>query len=388
MSKEARPLRVVIGITSNSWGGNEKWASEAARSLTARGHEVTVFWSYEPVRRELASRGIRGRKVRLWGDVNPVGFTSLVRLLRELRPDALVLTKQREYWMGGLAARLAGRPVVALRQGLRRPLRDDYKRRAAFGRLADLVIVNSEDVREVVARPEWLDGSKVKVLLNGVETGEPDVAAGKRALAGIGVPEGSPVVVSAGRLTSQKGFDLLIRAFVAVVRTVPAARLVILGTGGQRGALEAEAREAGVDDSVVFAGHRSDVRDVVAASAVYALSSRNEGMANTLLEAMSVGVPIVATDVSGSAEAVRDGVDALIVPPEDTGALGEAIVRLLGDRDLAERLGASARVRARERFSYGRMAEELESMLTDALDRKRRRPRDRRPGSDAGEAED
>ncbi|HYW69218.1 MAG TPA: glycosyltransferase [bacterium] len=374
MSDGLRNLKVVVGITSRSWGGNEKWASEAARGLSALGHDTLAFYSYEPVGRELSARGVRARKIRLWGDVNPAGFTSLVRLLRELRPDVLILTKQREYWMGGLAARMAGRPLVVLRQGLRRPIREDYKGRVAFGRMADLVVVNSEDVREVVASPEWLDGSKVRVLLNGVEMSAPDVERGRRALTELGVPEGARVLVSAGRLTRQKGFDLLIRAFVPVVKEAPGVRLLILGEGGQRGALEAEALESGVADAVVFAGHRTDVRDLVAASDVYVLSSRNEGMANTLLEAMSVGAPIVATDVSGSAEAVRDGVDGLIVPSEDGRALSAAVLRLLGDPDLAARLGGSAREQAELRFSYDRMASEFESMLIEAIEARRGQP--------------
>ena len=375
MSAAARRLKVTIGITSRSWGGNEKWASEAARGLAARGHDVTVFWSYEPVFRELARRGIASRRVRLWGDLNPVGFASLVRLLREIRPDVLVLTKQREYWMGGLAARFSGRPLVVLRLGLSRPLRDDFKRRSAFGRRADLVVVNSNDVRETVTRSEWLDADKVRVLLNGVETSPPDAEAGGRALEELGVPEGAPLLVSVGRLTRQKGFDILIDAFALVVEEEPGARLVILGEGGLRAALERAARESGVDGAVVFAGHRHDVRDIVAAADVYVLSSRNEGMANTLLEAMSVGAPIVATDVSGTTEAVRDGVDALVVPPGDPGALAEAALNLLRDRELAARLGSSAAARARQRFSFDRMAAELEAMFLEKLGRRTGRAR-------------
>jgi glycosyltransferase involved in cell wall biosynthesis len=114
------------------------------------------------------------------------------------------------------------------------------------------------------------------------------------------------------------------------------------------------------------------VREIVAASDVFALSSRNEGMANTLLEAMSVGAPIVATDVSGTSEAVRDGVDALIVPPGDPGAMAKAIERLLRDRGLAGELGASALGRAQAEFGVERMVSELEAELIKALRVKRR----------------
>jgi glycosyltransferase involved in cell wall biosynthesis len=359
-------LSILFGITSRSWGGNEKWAAEAARGLLERGHRVLAFWSYAPIQRELRARSIPGSKIRLWGDVNPVGLTSLVRLLRRERPDVIVLTKQREYWMGGLAARIAGRPLVVLRHGLRRPLVNDFKRRSAFGSLADIIIVNSESVRDALLEAPWLDRAKVRVIYNGVATDSVEEGKGRRLLERMGVPPGVPVVCGAGRLTKQKGLDILIRAFPRIARDVPGARLVILGKGGQRAALEEEAERSGQAGSIIFPGHRSDVRAVLSGVDVYVLSSRNEGMANTLLEAMSVGAPIVAARVAGTEEAVRDGVDALVAPPEDPDALAEAAVRLLSDRDLAGRLGTSALARARSMFSQQRMLDALEALFREA----------------------
>ncbi len=367
MSDESRKLSVLIGITSRSWGGNEKWATEAARGLLCRGHRVVAFWTHAPIRAELESRGIPARRVRLWGDVNPFGFSALVRLLRGIRPDVLILTKQREYWMGGLASRVAGRPLVVLRHGLRRPLREDFKRRSAFGRFADLILVNSGDVRDTLLGAEWLDPSKVRVLLNGVETSKVADGAGLDFLESVGIARGTPVVAGVGRLTSQKGFDVLIRAMALVREKMSGTRLVLVGEGGQRRSLEELARSERLTDTVVFAGYRTDVREILSAVDVYALSSMNEGMANTLLEAMSVGAPIVATDVSGSREAVRDGVDGLVVAPSDPSALADGILTLLRDRELSARLGASARQRAVECFGRDRMASELEYLLRSGL---------------------
>jgi glycosyltransferase involved in cell wall biosynthesis len=368
----SRPLRIVVGITSRSWGGNETWAADAARALADRGHDVTVLWTHEPVRRELARRGLVARRVRLWGDLNPAGFAHLVALLRRERPDVLLLTKQREYWMGGLAARLAGRPLVVLRMGLRRKLRDDYKRRTTFGRLCDLIIVNSSAVRETLLESPWVDPSRVAVLLNSVSLEPVSREAGRRLVRSMGVPTEARVVCGVGRLTRQKGFDALIAAFALVRGRVPDARLVILGEGGQRGPLGEAAERAGVAEAVTFAGHREDVRKLLAGVDVYALSSRNEGMANTLLEAMSVGVPIVATDVSGTAEAVTDGVEALVVPPEDVAALANAIVRLLTEPALAASLGRAAFERARAQFGRERMTDELEGLFRRGISRKAR----------------
>ncbi len=374
-------MRILVGITSRSWGGNEKWAADAALGLAERGHHVAVFWTYPAVERELERRGLPGRRIRLWGDLNPIGLSSLVRLLVRERPDALVLTKRREYWMGGLAAKIAVRPAVVLRLGLRRPLRDSLKDRVTFGKLADLVIVNSRSVREVLLASPWVDPAKVRVLLNGVAVRPGPSGSGRRLLSELGLPIGAPVVVGAGRLTRQKGFDMLIGAFARVACEVPGAHLVILGGGGQRVALEREAAGSPARQFIHFAGHRDDVPAILSEADVYALSSRNEGMANTLLEAMAVGAPIVATDVSGTREAVTDGVEALVVPPEDPDALAGAIVRLLTDRSLAAAMGAAARRRAASSFSQDRMLDQLEALLAGAVERNKGR---KTPGGGVG----
>jgi glycosyltransferase involved in cell wall biosynthesis len=209
---EADRLSIVVGCTSKAWGGNEKWALDAASALLSRGHAVSVFWSHAAVGDEL-----RGRSTGSPGStlISSASCTAASRPRPSTRPRAST-------------------PFAPSR---RRP---------------------------------WLGAS------------------------------------------------------------------------------------------FLLPGHSDHVREILAGVDAYVLSSRYEGMANTLLEAMSVGAPIVATDVSGAREVVRDGVDGLVVPPEDPSALRDAILMVLRERALAERLGASARARARERFSGERMADGLE----------------------------
>ncbi|MBD3368444.1 MAG: glycosyltransferase [Candidatus Eisenbacteria bacterium] len=370
-----RRLRVLFVLTSRQWGGNEKWTLLTAEGLMDRGHDVCLLWSHPPVRREAERRGIPGARVRLWGDVNPVGFIWLCVRIAAYRPDVIVLTKQREYWMGGAAARVAGGPMVVLRLGLKRRLSDDLKRKLSFGRFSDAIIVNSTAVRDALRESSWLDAGKVALIENGVPTDavEPDRA--RDAVRRVGVPEEARIVLGAGRLSKQKGFDVLIDAFAQVRDRVPGVHLVLAGGGRDLRKLTERAAGLGIGDAVHLPGHVDDVRALMAASDVYVLSSRNEGMANTLLEAMSVGAPIVATDVSGTAEAVRPGREALVVPPEDVEALATAIERVLSDDELAERLGGAARERARSRFGVERMLDDVEELLVGGTGRRGDRSR-------------
>ncbi|MGE0483660.1 MAG: glycosyltransferase family 4 protein [Gammaproteobacteria bacterium] len=162
------------------------------------------------------------------------------------------------------------------------------------------------------------------------------------------------LIVAMGRLTAQKGFDLLLEAFAAVRATRPGLRLRIYGEGPARAALEAQRRSLGLDAAVDLPGATSEPAAALRAGKLFVLSSRYEGFGLVLAEAMALGLPVVATDCpSGPADIVRDGVDGLLVPPGDVAALAEAMARLLDDPVLARQLAARAG-EVLERFSLER----------------------------------
>lgn len=166
-------------------------------------------------------------------------------------------------------------------------------------------------------------------------------AEGGRRVAGAR-PE-DRLVVQVGRLAGVKGPDVALEAFSAVVREEPHARLVFVGEGHLRPYLERRATRLGIREQVCLAGHLYQPDDVIAAADVVILPSRNEGFGHALLEAMALGRPVVATAVGGVPDIVEDGVNGLLVPPNDRSALAGAILRLLRDRPLADRLGRAAR---------------------------------------------
>lgn len=192
------------------------------------------------------------------------------------------------------------------------------------------VIAVSERIRSELlrygARPE-----RVVVIPNGIDTDEfrrdPAVASAMRQR--LGVAEGDVVIGAVGRLETVKCYDLLIDAFDEVKRHVPRARLLIAGEGPCRPALEAQIAAKGLATACTLLGQRSDVRDVYQAFDVFVQSSRSEGSPNAVLEAMALEVPVVATDVGGTADLAQNGIHALLVQYGDRAAMAEAIVTSL-----------------------------------------------------------
>lgn len=170
------------------------------------------------------------------------------------------------------------------------------------------------------------------------------------------------VVGGVGRLGEQKAFHVLLDAVPRLLAAEPRTRVLIVGDGPQRGALEARARRLGVDRAVTFTGYLADPLPAYRALDAFVLPSLDEGFGIVFLEAMAMGVPVIGTRVVGSVDAVEDGVTGLLVPAGDPSALAEAVLRVLSDSELARRLATTAAARVRERH-----ARELATARTEAL---------------------
>ena len=214
-------------------------------------------------------------------------------------------------------------------------------------RLADAVVVLSAAAADELRRD--YGARAAAVIPNGVRLA--DVV-----LAGGGEP-GAPTALFVGRLRTRKAVAVLLAAWPRVRERVPGARLVLVGDGEQRRALEAQARALGLGaDAVAFAGalRREEAQAWLWRSDVLCLPSTYEGFPMVILEAMAAGLPVVATAVAGVPEAVRPGETGFLVAPEDAAGLADALAAVLADRGTARRLGAAGRRLLAERFTIDR----------------------------------
>jgi glycosyltransferase involved in cell wall biosynthesis len=164
------------------------------------------------------------------------------------------------------------------------------------------------------------------------------------------------VILFVGRLAHQKGVDVLLEAFRSVREAEPGCRLVLVGDGPMRAQLEEYTRAAGLQDDVHFAGVVEDPAIFTRAADLFAIPSRYEGLPNSLLEAMSCGLPSVATRVSGSEDIIRHGENGLLVEPEDAEGLAAAITALASDPVQAADMGVRARETVLQDFSIDSVA--------------------------------
>ncbi len=366
--------RLLVVNTSRSWGGNEHWAVQVAAGMIARGARVRLLCSSEVVAEPARRAGLDVGRIDLRADGDLPGLWRLRGEMAGFRCETVLLTRWREDLLGGLAARGIGRrrPRVVMRLGLRLIPRQDLKRRLVF-RLVDKVVVNAPEIREALLQRPWIAPQRVAVIVNGVDLSawqprwEPEaVAAAAAWRCTLGIPAGAPLLLNVGSLTPQKDHAGLLEAMARLRAAWPSARLLILGEGFLRPALEAQRQRLGLQDVVLMPGFATDVRAAMAAADLLVLSSDNEGMARVLCEAAASGLPVVATDVSGTRYAVRHGENGLVVAPRDPPSLAAAADELLADPGRLREMGRRARELAAERFDAERMLDEVAAVLFPA----------------------
>jgi glycosyltransferase involved in cell wall biosynthesis len=240
-------------------------------------------------------------------------------------------------------------------------------------RLVDAWIVNARAIADSAVAAIGARREDFFILYNGIEP-EAFVSALTPAEAKrrIGLDPGCPVVAKMARLHPQKNHPMFLRMAAAVLQRRPDARFLIVGDGPLRAALEEQARSMGLAGAVLFLGLRGDVPDLLAATDVSVLTSDFEGLANALLEAMSVGLPVVTTDYPGVEEIITDRQEGFVVPREDAQTMAEAICRLLDRDDLRREMGQCGVRTVKTRFSMEAMASNLFSIYRTCLERKGR----------------
>jgi glycosyltransferase involved in cell wall biosynthesis len=341
-------LKVLLYVNCErgSAGGVQSVVRALRGYLEARGHAVSTGWAQGDQLGGASGDGwvrqfpVRQDKAR-WLHL-PSAARLIWQLLRE-RPKVVHLhyASSSALYFASFARWLPFRMMLTCHgSDILRPLAEDKRYLPRLLGKADLVTAVSEDIASRLRHSGWLASEDIRVIPNGVDTDfwHPK-PGGKRA--------GSEIVLlSVGRLEQVKGLDLLVEACAALVAAGRQVRLVIIGEGAERRALEQQATAAGVGDRVTFAGllPPAAIRAHLHAADLFVLPSRSEGMPLSLLEAMATGTACVAADVGGVSK-TADGA-ARLARPEDAQDLAAAISDLMDREEDRLRLGRQARKRA------------------------------------------
>ena len=369
------PIRVLFCVDNLGIGGTELNAVRTAEALDPARVKLTVALIG-------ADGELRARYERLGVAIHrfPLGTLRgrrtitegrrFVRLLRDERIDIVHCHDMYSNVFGSVAGRLAGVGGVIVSRRWSNTLPDPALR-AANGvayRVGHRVLANSNAVAASLQADEGVGARRIAVVPNFVEEAAfavPEAAGREAGRKALGVLPGESVIGIVARLARVKDHATLLRAFAVVRARFPRARLVLVGDGPERRALEALAIELGVAEQVTFAGTRPNRPNPHHLFDLSVLSSVSEGFPNSVVEAMAAARPIVATRVGGTPDAIADGITGVLVPPEDPAALAAGIARVLEQPDNASRMGLAAREAARTSYSQAAVLGRLLSLYEE-----------------------
>jgi glycosyltransferase involved in cell wall biosynthesis len=356
-------MQVVLSLAP---GGTERLVIEICRRLAPTVESVVCCldapgeWA-----NQVTSQGIPVHALGRAPGFRPSLGREIARLAARYHVDALHCHHYSPYVYGLVATLLErGAGLVFTEHGRLSDQPPSRKRRRINPLLerfrGEIFAVSGDLKRHMVA--EGFSDARISVVHNGIEIGPPVQPEDRaRARAALGLDASHFVVGSVGRLDPVKDFGSLIDAFAFASGRRPNWRLVLVGGGPEEEALRQAARARGVEPTVVFTRFRADARQLLPALDLFANSSIHEGLSLTILEAMACELPVVATRVGGTPEAVADAQTGLLVPPRAPQALADALLALAASPERRRALGCAGRLRAIQQFTIDRM---LDSYLT------------------------
>ncbi|MEK7701260.1 MAG: glycosyltransferase [candidate division NC10 bacterium] len=334
---------------SHGLGGQELRILAEVRWLLDHGWGALVACQPEsPLLAEARAAGVPAVSVRMRSAVDLAAVLALRRLMRD-RAVGLVHTHSSvDSWLGALAAKSLGRPVVRSRH-VSIPI---LRYRALVYRLADRIITSGEAVRAIVVGAGIPPGRVVSVPPGVDPTRFHPRVSGKAVREELGVPAGAPVVGLVANIRGSKGHNVFLEAARDILGRVPEARFLIVGDGVGFAEVRQRIRALGLESAVTMTGFRRDVPEVMAALDVLVLPSiRSEATSQVIPQALAVGTPVVASTVGGTPELIRDGETGWRGAPGDARALARGVLALLADPERARALARAGQAAALARHS-------------------------------------
>jgi len=355
-------ILLVVDEFATVLGGGERIALKLAALLPDYGYRASILiFSAHPESAALQSPPCPIYLLPLESTFDLAAFRAALEFKRFLKQQKIQIVhtffESSDIWAGLVTKTMSTAKLVWARRDM--GIMRSRKHRIAYRLMAgapDAVFTVSEQVRRHAIEVDRIDAARVHTIYNGLNLADWDMSSRPSKA------PGEFLVTTVGNIRPVKGHDVFIRAAATIVQQFPKVSFSIAGDVIEPTylvELQTLIRDLDLVNHFRFDGPVTNLRQHLAAADIFVLPSRSEGFSNAIIEAMASSLPVVATDVGGNAEAVKDGVTGFLVPPEDPDALSAAILRLLSDPLQAKAMGAAGRNLVAERFTTEAMMNQI-----------------------------
>jgi L-malate glycosyltransferase len=351
--------RLVHVASGREWRGGQRQVWLLARELAKAGvaEQVVVTTAGSELAKRLHAAGVPVREASWRAGIDPRVLPAVLAEIRH-RPAILHAHDAHALVTAGICAKLMHQPMVVTRRV------DFHLRRRGFWGRADRVVAISRAVADVLVA-DGIDPARVTIVHSGISIEALKLVTPLGVRSRLGLPDTATIAVNVAALVGHKDHATLLQAAQRLAGRLSGLHWVVAGGGPLRQELERLRAELSLVDRVHFIGHLEEPARLIADADLFVMSSREEGLGTSVLEAMGLGIPVASTTAGGLPEMLSEGA-GLLVPPGDAGGLAEAVERLVMDRDTRATVVARAS-EVVQRFTAARMAEEMASVYRSCV---------------------
>ncbi|HNS32465.1 MAG TPA: glycosyltransferase [bacterium] len=360
-------VKICYVIGTLEVGGAEKQLYLLIRDLNKKKFEPVLIALRDGRMRQDFEKIVKLHVIGKKWKIDIVFLLKLIQIMRLERPHILHASMFTSNLWGRLAACINRVPVIIASELSMDLWKTSFH--LFFDRIlawfTRKIICNSQEVERRYRKSLGRYGCKLSVIYNGIDIAFYDSVEDKQAVRGeLGISR-EKVILTGGRLCAEKGLDYFLKAASIVVKVTADVKFLIVGEGDKKKSLLEMAEKLELNEHVVFTGYRKDLPDIIKISDVVVLSSLWEGMPNLLIEAMALRKPVIGTNVGGTIEIVKDGETGFLVPAKDPEMLAGAMLCLLKDKVLRERMGNKGYEFVKEKLSLQKMVKKYEELYEE-----------------------
>ncbi|GAB6182650.1 glycosyltransferase family 4 protein [Thermodesulfovibrio hydrogeniphilus] len=361
-----RQLKILHTEWSDGMGGQEKRVLYECKGLMEKGHSVTLVCREKSrIKEKAIELGIEVITLPLRKPYDIESIIKLVKILKQKKVNIINTHSGIDSWIGAIAGKIAGVKAIVRTRHLNLPLRRNIFNFVHY--LPDLFITCGENMRKNLIENNGFPSEKVISIPTGVEEKFFYVKRDKSIKQKFGLDQNNQIIINVGILRLVKNHELTIIAFSKVLNEFPFAKLFLIGEGPRKNFLMDLVKKLNIENSVIFTGFQEDVTPFYSVADVFVLSSKSEGLPQALLQAMAVGVPVVATAVGGVPEVVKHEITGLLTKPDDADELAENIIKVLKNPRFGEIMAEKAKKEIKEKHSLKAMLDKIESVYMELV---------------------
>ena len=367
-----KSLHILHTEAASGWGGQEIRVFQEVTLLLERGYRVSVACRngspLEKHCRSFSDSRFNFKSIKMDRTFSLEAFIALYQYINKIGPDVIHTHSSIDSWLGGVAGKFSGIPVVRTRH-VSLPVRSFFPNHLLYSYIPERILTSGEAISDMVKKIRYVDPRKVVSIPAGVDLCRFNpVISGKKIREEFKVKPGQPLVGKIGVIRGWKGHDYFLEAIPLILQQSPDTRFMIVGDGPGLEQIKSKVRMAGLEDRVAFLGYREDIPDIMAALDVQVLASfAGEGTPQVIPQAFAMKTPIVATKIASIPELLGNGERGVLIEPKNASSLAEGVLVLIKDPDLAVRLAENARLFCQNELTVAKMMDATLAMYEEIV---------------------